>query len=229
MKDDLDRALMKPAEERSWVMVIDLRTCVGCSACTAACISENKLPPGVYYRVVMESETQKYPDVKRTFTPRPCMHCDKPTCRDVCPVNAISKKEDGIVVFEYDKCIGCSYCVWACPYNAASFDYGKYYTEKTPSIQPYETLQTFEYDISRKRKKNEPPMGRARKCHFCMHRINSGMLPACTTTCISRATYFGDQNDPESLVSKLIKSPRAMRLMEERGTEPRVYYLNKEE
>lgn len=228
MKKDLERAFNKSIEKRHWAMVIDLKKCVGCYACTAACISENKLPPGVYYRPVLEEEGEKYPDVKRTFTPRPCMQCDKPPCVTVCPVNATWKREDGIVVIDYNKCIGCKYCVWACPYSARAFDSGKYYTEKTPSVQPYEKLSNFEYEEKWGRNEGEAPIARARKCHFCIHRLNAGMLPACTTTCIGRATYFGDKNDPESLVSKLIKSPRTIRLLEERGTEPQVYYLLQE-
>ena len=89
----------------------------------------------------------------------------------------------------------------------------------------YEHAVNYEYGDARARLDNSSPIGNVRKCHFCLERLNAGMLPACTTTCIGRATYFGDANDPASLVASLIASPNVMRLKEDLGTEPRVYYL----
>jgi len=225
MMRDLQKALKKPVEKRRWVMVIDLRKCVGCNACTIACIAENKLPPSVVYRPVLHEEVGKYPNVTRKFLPRPCMQCDNPPCTPVCPVKATWKRPDGIVVIDYEACIGCRYCITACPYGARSFDFGEYYTEDTPEIAPVEKAPSFEYHRTWERKGNESPIGNARKCHFCLHRIERGLLPQCVTTCIGRATYFGDANDPDSLVSELISKPNVMRLKEELGTEPKVYYL----
>lgn len=233
MMRDLQRALKKPMEQRRWVMVIDLRKCVGCHACTIACIAENKLPPGVVYRPVMEEEIGEYPHVTRRFLPRPCMQCENPPCVPVCPVKATWKRADGITVVDYDACIGCRYCIIACPYGARTFDFGEYYTADTPQMELYEKMPNFEYHQQRKREKRrflgvkleQSPMGNVRKCHFCIHRIERGLLPQCVTTCIGRATYFGDANDPESLVAELIAKPNVMRLKEELGTEPRVYYL----
>lgn len=225
MMRDLQRALKKPLEKRRWVMVIDLRKCVGCKACTVACIVENKLPPSVVYRPVLEEEIGKYPRVTRRFLPRPCLQCDNPPCTPVCPVKATWKRPDGIVVIDYEACIGCRYCITACPYGARSFDFGDYYTEGTPEIAPVEKAPSFEYHRTWERKGNESPIGNARKCHFCLHLIERGLLPQCVTTCIGRATYFGDANDPESLVSELINKPNAFRLKEDLGTEPKVYYL----
>ena len=235
MRADLARALEKPVEERRWVMVIDLRKCVGCHACTIACVAENHLPPGVVYRPVLEEEIGTFPNVTKRFMPRPCMQCDNPPCTTVCPVNATYKDENGVVVVDYDQCIGCRYCVTACPYAARTFDFGEMYSaggpeeNKTmvgPVAGQYETATNYEYGEERVRKEGEEsPIGNVRKCHFCLHRLEKGMLPACTTTCMGRATYFGDANDPDSLVSDLIASPNVMRLKEELGTEPRVYYL----
>ena len=225
MMRDLQRALKKPMEQRRWVMVIDLRHCVGCHACTIACIAENKLPPGVVYRPVIEEEIGKYPHVARRFLPRPCLQCDNPPCVPVCPVHATWKRPDGIVVIDYEACIGCRYCITACPYGARSFDWGENYTDGTPHIAEYERAPSPEYGRQWERKGTRSPIGNARKCHFCLHRIERGLLPQCVTTCIGRATYFGDANDPESLVSELIAQPNVMRLKEELGTEPRVYYL----
>jgi molybdopterin-containing oxidoreductase family iron-sulfur binding subunit len=236
MQADLQRALQKPASIRRWVMVIDLRKCVGCHACTISCVAENKLPPGVVYRPVLEEEIGAYPNVIRRFTPKPCMQCDNPPCVPVCPVNATYKNEEGVVVIDYDQCIGCRYCITACPYAARTFDFGQTYTKNTPVAdglivgQPvaddYERAANFEYGEEWARAGGEAsPIGNVRKCHFCLHRLKEGMLPACTTTCIGRATFFGDANDPDSLVSELVASPNVQRLKEELGTEPRVYYL----
>ncbi len=236
MQADLQRALQKPASQRRWVMVLDLRKCVGCHACTISCVAENKLPPGVVYRPVLEEEIGTYPNVIRRFTPKPCMQCDNPPCVPVCPVNATYKNEEGVVVVDYEQCIGCRYCVTACPYASRTFDFGQTYTKDTPvaeglivgqtAADAYERAANFEYGAQWAREENEAsPVGNVRKCHFCLHRLKEGMLPACTTTCIGRATYFGDANDPDSVVSDLIASPNIMRLKEELGTEPRVYYL----
>jgi Fe-S-cluster-containing dehydrogenase component len=236
MQAELQRALQKPASARRWIMVIDLRKCVGCSACTIACIAENKLPPGVVYRPVLEEEIGTYPNVTRKFLPRPCMQCDNPPCVPVCPVNATYKNDEGVVVIDYNQCIGCRYCVVACPYGARTFDFGGTYTQDTPvadgsilgqnTADDYERAASFEYGQAWRRDgRDGSPIGNVRKCHFCLHRIKQGLLPACTTTCIGKATFFGDANDPDSLVAELVASPNVMRLKEELGTEPRVYYL----
>ncbi|GAB4410153.1 MAG: 4Fe-4S dicluster domain-containing protein [Anaerolineae bacterium] len=236
MRQDLLRALQKPREQRRWVMVIDLRKCVGCHACTIACVAENKLPPGVVYRPVLEEEIGTYPHVTRRFIPRPCMQCEKPPCVPVCPVEATYTNKDGVVVVDYDQCIGCRYCITACPYGARTFDFGQTYTSGTAeadglilgrnSADDYERAANFEYGTPHERRgHDESPIGNVRKCHFCLHRVAVGMLPACVTTCIGRATMFGDANDHESLVSEMIARPNVMRLKEELGTEPRVYYL----
>lgn len=235
MERELRRALEKPASERRWVMVIDLRRCIGCHACTVSCVAENKLPPGVVYRPVIIEEFGKYPNVTMKFLPRPCMQCDEPPCTPVCPVTATYKNEEGIVVVDYEQCIGCRACMAACPYGARTFDFGYNYVENLPlfdgNVVGSATAATYEhisqeYGRSWERKgRHESPVGNVRKCHFCLHRIKDGILPACVTTCIGRATYFGDANDPDSLVSELISQPNVVRLKEELGTEPRVYYI----
>jgi Fe-S-cluster-containing dehydrogenase component len=236
MQEDLQRALKKPPDQRRWVMVIDLRKCVGCHACTIACVAENKLPPGVVYRPVVEKEVGTYPNVSLMFMPRPCMQCDNPPCTPVCPVDATYKNEEGVVVMDYDRCIGCRYCLNACPYSARTTDFGHTYTQGMPEAaglimgrgeaDDYERAASYEYEREWPRSgRLSSPVGNARKCHFCLHRVHAQELPACTSTCIGRATYFGDANDPQSQVSQLIVRHNVVRLREELGTNPKVYYL----
>lgn len=225
MQGDVQRAMGKPIAERRWAMAIDLRKCIGCSACTIACVAENKLPPGVVYRPVIEEEVGEYPHVSRKFIPRPCMQCENPPCVPVCPVKATYVRPDGIVEIDYKACIGCRYCIAACPYGARTADFGEFYTDGTPKREAYETQPSHEYGQPWTRDGKQSPAGNARKCHFCVHRLEAGMLPACVTTCVGYATFFGDMNDPESLIHEMAGKPNIMRLKEELGTKPRVFYL----
>lgn len=227
MQEDIRRALEKPEHERRWGMVIDTRKCVGCHACTLSCVAENKLPPGVVYRPVLDQEIGTYPNVTRRFMLRPYMQCEEPPCVPVCPVNATYTRPDGIVAIDYEQCIGCRYCITACPYSARTFDVGYTYTEGTPEQEVYELLPNYEYGVEYPREpgSEESPIGNARKCHFCLHRLEQGQLPMCVTTCIGVANYFGDLNDPDSLVAEMAAQPNAIVLKEELGTKPKVFYL----
>lgn len=234
MQNDLQRALAKPDKERRWAMLIDVRKCVGCHACTIGCVSENKLPPKLQYRPVHEYEQGNYPDVSRTFLPRPCMQCDKPPCVPVCPKTGKATWKEtlgigaGIVPVNYSECIGCGECVKACPYNARTLDPGGFHTDGTPAVQKYEKCASFEYGRKLERDGKGNPVDKARKCHFCMHRLAAGQLPMCTTTCIGRATYFGDENDPQSLIAQVKKGAKTQILKAKKGTAPRVYYIANE-
>jgi molybdopterin-containing oxidoreductase family iron-sulfur binding subunit len=229
MQEDLERALSKPQDKRKWAMVIDLRKCAGCLACTIACKAENVLSPGVVYRRVLDLETGKYPNLRRDFVPILCNHCEDAPCVTACPVKATSLRKDGIVDMDYKKCIGCRACINACPYGSRTSDFGEFYTEKTPRTQDYEMRPAFEYKKEWPRKRGRSPIGNARKCHFCIHRIERGLLPACVTTCIGKATYFGDKEDTKSLVAELIQQNKVKRLKENLGTKPRIYYIGLEE
>ena len=175
------------------------------------------------------------PLVGRRFVPRPCVHCQNPPCVKVCPVTATYKNEQGVVVVNYNRCIGCRYCLVACPYAARTSDFGEWYTDKTPEAAGKAGGRKAAgngYEAHPQRNTGKSgliaagsPVGNARKCHFCLHRLAVGMLPACVTTCVGRATIFGDRTDPESLVYEQIGSPRVFRLKEELGTQPSVYYL----
>jgi molybdopterin-containing oxidoreductase family iron-sulfur binding subunit len=228
MQRELQRAMQRPIAQRRWVMAVDMRRCVGCSACTVSCAVENKLPPDQFYRTVVEESAGRYPDLRRTFFSQACMHCDAPPCIPVCPVEptkATYVRPDGIVAVDYERCIGCGACVAACPYDARFLDSGQLFTDGTPRRQAYESLTAWEYGQARQRDGKAEPAGKARKCHFCLHRLEAGMLPACVTTCIAGAISFGDLNDPASLVSELSRRPGVTRLKEEAGTRPRVFYV----
>lgn len=212
-----------------WGMIIDLRRCVGCKACTIACKAENHTPPGVAYHVVMEEEVGEYPYVKRTFISRPCMQCEKSSCTMVCPTGATYHRDDGIVVIDYDKCIGCRYCIAACPYGARGFDYGHNYAEE---LTPHEKQPSPEYGQNRRREKGQSPIGNVRKCTFCVHRITQGLPTACSATCIGNAIHFGNLKDPEGTcmvhgekLQELLAKRNYMRLKEELGNKPAVFYL----
>ena len=236
MQRDLKRAMKKKPGAVKWGMVIDIAKCIGCHACTIGCVAENKLPPGVVYRPVIEEEVGRYPYVRRRFIPRPCVQCQEPPCVPVCPVTATYQNEQGVVVVNYDRSIGCRYCLVACPYAARTSDFGEWYTGDTPDLpgrllgrkaaaNGYESQPAAEYGKKWPARDGGSPVGNARKCHFCLHRLKVGMLPACVTTCVGRATFFGNLADSNSLVFELLGSPRITRLKEELGTKPAVYYL----
>ena len=207
-----------------WAMVADLRRCVGCQTCTASCKLTNATPPGVQWRKVLDIETGEYPDVRRTYVPVGCMHCDEPPCLDVCPSTATRKRADGIVTIDYDICIGCAYCAVACPYQA------RYKVTK----------RDFAYDrenTSEEAREDPKRMGVAQKCTFCVERIDFGLengltpgidpdaTPACVNSCIADALAFGDLDDPNSNVSRLLAENKSFRMHEELGTDPSVYYI----
>lgn len=233
MHAELAVAAKKPIEELQWKMVINTNQCIGCYACEVACISENVSPPGVTLRKVFATEYGTFPEVTRTFMPSNCMQCNNPPCVKAAPDGGMERRPDGIVTInpkkfkdkeEVDAVIG------ACPYkNAIFYDDGSYFTRGTGGVegttdspQPYEEAVNYQYGSINKRK---DLVGKPRKCDFCLHRLRNGMLPACVTTCVGGAMYFGDGNDPGSLVSELMRVNEVGRINDSLGTDPNVVYI----
>ncbi len=205
-----------------WVMVIDQSKCIGCGYCTLACQAHNDINPDIQWNRVQPVGQIAGKDV---FLARPCMQCAKAPCVDVCPVKASYYRSDGIVMMDYDRCIGCRYCEVACPYQARSFNW-KAFEGPNPAVPNWG-----QPEVARR------PRGVVEKCAFCYQRIDRGLAhglkpgvdpdatPACVGACPTGARIFGDLNDPESNVSKALKDNPTYRLREALGTEPRVYYI----
>lgn len=207
-----------------WAMVIDLEKCTGCQTCSVACKVANALGPTLQRVAVIEKETGRYPEVQRIYVPRRCMNCGEPQCVEVCPSGATEQGDDGIVTIDQDKCIGCRYCMMACPYNARIF----HGVEQSYHPQPSKWEQ---------QRYPEHALGVVDKCDFCKSRIDEGLAagltpgadpdatPICVGACIADALTFGDLDDPDSEVARLIESRGGTQLLEEMKTDPSVYYL----
>jgi Fe-S-cluster-containing dehydrogenase component len=206
----------------SWVMVIDQNKCIGCGYCTKACQAHNDVPPGISWnRVIEVGEFGGKP----VYLPRPCQHCDHAPCVEVCMVRATTKRADGIVMMDYDRCIGCRYCEVACPYGARAFNWESFRGDN-PVVPEWG-----QPEVPRR------PRGVVEKCSFCFQRIDRGLrlglrpgedeaaTPACVVACPRDARVFGNLNDPDSEVSQLLNTVPHLRLREDLGTAPRVYYL----
>ena len=205
-----------------WMMVIDQSKCIGCGYCTLACQAHNDINPEIQWNRV---ESMAPVDGKDVYLPRPCMQCTKAPCVDVCPVSASYYRADGIVMMDYDRCIGCRYCEVACPYQARSFNW-KAFDGPNPAVPDWG-----QPEVARR------PRGVVEKCAFCYQRIDRGLAlglqpgvdadatPACVVVCPTGARLFGDANDPSSNVSKQLKNHATFRLREALGTDPRVYYI----
>lgn len=222
-----------------WAMVIDLDKCVGCQACSVACRMENNTPiagpdeaaegRAILWNEVLAYMEGEYPNVTVRYIPRPCMHCENPACTRVCPVRATYQNEEGLVVQDYSRCIGCRYCATACPYGARYFNW--FDPHWPPEIKAH---------LNPDPEAAPRPRNVVEKCTFCIQRLHKARrkaeaegrvfqatdyVPACVETCTAHARYFGDLDDPASLVSQLARSTRAFRLEEELGTKPKVIYL----
>ena len=221
-------------------MAIDLDRCLRCQACVVACAAENNTPP-LGRQEAKRSRPIHWMDMLvipaaggaaalgHGALPVPCMHCENPACVQVCPVGATYRADDGVVAQIWDRCIGCRYCMIACPYSRRYYNW-------SPPAWPGGDPSSVNPDVALR------PAGVVEKCTLCHHRIRARYerarldeelvadvdlqrLPACAATCPTEAITFGDLADPQSALSVLAASPRAIRLLEHLGTEPRIFYL----
>jgi tetrathionate reductase subunit B len=214
-----------------WAMVMDLRRCIGCSACTVACKAENGVSLGRFRTVIQRQMVGTFPNVKKINLPLMCNHCDGnekdevPPCVKICPQypgeravyvtpsgekiryrsGGTYKRPDGLILIDVEQCIGCGKCLDGCPYGVRSMDpFVKSGLDKTKQA--------------------------ADKCNMCVHRIDNGLEPACVNTCQGDARIFGDLNDPDSKVSKLVKEHNLITpehvLLPEEDTRPHVFYID---
>ena len=220
-----------------WAMVIDLDKCTGCGACAVACKMENNVPivdpeeaqngRVMFWMDMMTTYEGDFPNTQVKRVPKPCFHCDNPPCTVVCPVGATYRNPEGLVAQIYHRCIGCRYCMVACPFTAKVYNwYEPQWLEGSSKVA--------NPDVSRRM------VGVVEKCSFCSHRLmkaketadleerkirDDEYVPACMESCPADAIVFGDIDNRESKVSRLSRSYRASRLMDDLGVNPKVYYL----
>ena len=212
-----------------WGMVIDLTRCARCFSCVAACRLEHFLPPDMSWPRLMAFEQGEYPDMVVSTYPVRCNECADPSCIDVCPTGANQQREDGIVWIDQNKCVGCRYCIIACPYQART------YLAKEKEYFPGHGLTDFE---KAGKQLYSHQAGTTEKCNFCMERIDAGLAkglkpgvdreatPACVNACPGQIMTFGDLDDPYSNVSILIREKNAVPLHPEFGTNPSIYFID---
>ena len=200
-------------------MIIDLKRCIGCLSCALACKVENFTGPGVFWNTVEDEEIGSYPTVRRVFIPRACMHCRDAPCVSVCPTGSSHSQQDGLVLVDGDKCVGCQSCIAACP------DGARYYIKENKGYF-VDFKNTYDKLVDEKIgfKKHKP--GIVEKCDFCADRLKQKLEPACVKVCPVMARIFGDLNDPHSEVSQLIRSKQGFQLHKDLGTGPSVYYIS---
>jgi Fe-S-cluster-containing dehydrogenase component len=216
-----------PLTAKRWAMTIDLRKCLkdkGCNDCVVACNKEHNIPQfnsrkdeikwiwkERFDSAFVDQENEFIADnVKHSNLPVLCNHCDNPPCVRVCPTQATWKREeDGIVMMDWHRCIGCRYCVAACPYGSRSFNW----RDPRPFIEHIDP------------KFPTRMRGVVEKCTFCEKRLSEGLLPACVVACPEKAMAFGDLEDSESEVRKLLQERFSIRRKPVLGTQPQIYYL----
>jgi Fe-S-cluster-containing dehydrogenase component len=231
---EVDKAFLKPAYDertisnaaervgiagKSFVMVIDLARCKNLKKCQDACNHMHGVHPGQnWIKVAPMQETEH---TAPYWQPTTCMHCDEPPCVKVCPVDATFKRQDGIVSIDSNRCIGCRFCMAACPYSTRVFNWEDPGLPKEIATKPY----SCETSVPQK-------IGTVGKCDFCPDMVRKGELPHCVSACPNGVFFFGDMNEDSVTngaetfrFSELVKDKAGYRLMEDLGTKPRVYYL----
>ncbi len=226
---DVQISDVRPTPGVQFGYALNLSVCTGCRRCADACHHENnhdRRTNNSYIRVFELSNgsldfsegsvdyDHTVPQPGKFYMPVQCHQCDEPPCVDVCPVQATWKEADGIVVVDYNWCIGCRYCEAACPYHARRFNWTK------PEI-PAEEINTEQSYLSNRIR----PQGVVEKCTFCLHRTRKGRLPACLEACPTGARVFGNLLDPNSEIRRVLETKRVYVLKEELGLKPRFFYF----
>jgi len=230
---EIDKAYIKPAPTihispqearegipgKKFVMVIDLSRCKNLRKCHDACEKMHHLTPEKEWLKVLKMQEDEL--TSPYWQPTTCFHCDHPPCVKVCPVDATYKRSDGIVLIDTDRCIGCRFCMVACPYSARSFDWSE------PDLSPEIAGVPYSPETS-----CPPKKGTVSKCDFCPDMVRKGEMPHCVSACPNGVFYFGDENedavsngDETVRLSQLLRDRSGYRFMEDLGTKPRVYYL----
>lgn len=222
--------------EKRWAMVIDQDRCIGCWTCAVACKEINNQPLGFWWNRVLTAPASstvalpasenidvpagQFPELTLAYQPTACQHCQDAPCVKVCPVGATFQRADGVILVDYERCIGCRYCIAACPYGVRVFNWGD---------TQYATPFPVGYDQDHRTDGRlvftpERPRGVVEKCTMCVERLDVGEVPFCVESCPAGARVFGDLNDPASDVSRRVSHGGAERLLDELGTEPDVFY-----
>ena len=226
---DLQMASNPPLDGVLFGYAFNITRCEGFMECVTACVKENNLDrkTNTQYIRIFEMEPgqldpstgdgQYYHEVpveNKFYMGTQCFHCEKAPCTKACPTKATWKEPDGIVVVDYDWCIGCRYCQAACPYYGRRFNWGK------PEV-PVEELTTREHYLGNRLR----PKGKMEKCTFCIQRTRKGRLPACVEACPTGARVFGNLLDPDSEIRYVLKHKKVFRMKEELGTDPKFWYF----
>ncbi len=223
----------------TYAMVIDLKRCVGCGACIISCWNENNVQDGMFWANKISRTVGKFPNVRYDVIPTLCNHCGNAPCVNACPTKAMHKIDGGITMHDPDKCIGCKYCMAACPYGVINYNQeephqfwreGQALMESTsvPAEVTEKVGGTVIPYYNPDREATLPgirPQGVVEKCTFCDHRVKVGELPYCVEACPANARIFGDLDDPNSEVNRILGKNHPFRLREELGTEPKIYYV----
>ncbi|MCF8095326.1 MAG: 4Fe-4S dicluster domain-containing protein [Desulfobacteraceae bacterium] len=193
-----------------YAIIVDLNRCTGCMTCVLACKEENDTGPGVWWNKILEIESEDLDNIN--YVRYACMHCDSPPCVDACPEGAISRRPDGIVLIDQEKCKAHGECAGACPYGVIEINPGQgYFSEKKKTIE--KTAPDFQRHLP----------GKASKCTLCVHRIDRGKDPACVAGCPSKALIFGDLDDPNSKIREKLR--KAGPLLGQKKANPKVFYI----
>jgi dimethyl sulfoxide reductase iron-sulfur subunit len=237
---------MAEEQQKQWAMVIDQDRCIGCWTCAVGCKEINNEPLGFWWNRILTTAPNDvsgadnsdavegpasanidvpygtFPNLELAYLPVACQHCDDAPCLKVCPVGATFRRDDGSILIDFDRCIGCRYCVAACPYGVRVFNWGD--REYAPGF----TVgygRDWRVDGGRLAFTPERPVGVVEKCTFCVELTDVGEQPFCVEVCPTGARVFGDVNDPQSQVSQLVNEDGAVQMLSELGTDPHVFYL----